>query len=195
MGSHTSPPTQTESGRNHVESCLTLSGAAERKWPWRVRQPSAKGTEFSEADIGGALTAHLEAFQLWSCAWCLGTEGEAEAERLPTVMQSLALVTVSLEQGAWPTHGLGLMVCVLGLTLLDGGLSQYPVTVPHQVVLLGGPGPPVLIPGEFLTSVGSDHKGAPHAASQSQELRPRPSSGLHKAPPLASPQLLEWAGG
>lgn len=56
-------------------------------------------------------------------------------------------------------------------------------------------GPSVLIPREFLTSVASDHKGAPHAASQRQEPRPRPSSGLRKAPPLASPQLSEWAWG
>lgn len=43
---------------------------------------------------------------------------------------------------------------------------------------------PVLVPGELLTRVGSDHKGAPHAASQRQEPRSRPSSGLHKVPPL-----------
>lgn len=90
-----------------------------------------RGTEFPEAEMGVALTAHLGASQPWSCARCLGVEEEAEAERapcsLPTVVQSLALVTVSLEQGAWQTHGLGLMVCVLGLTLLSGRQSRYTV--------------------------------------------------------------------
>lgn len=90
-----------------------------------------QGTEFPEAEMGVALTAHLGASQPWSCAWCLGVEEEAEAERapcsLPTVVQSLALVTVSLEQGAGQTHGLGLMVCVLGLALLSGRQSRYTV--------------------------------------------------------------------